>query len=90
MMSHTGFSTPHASQIVPKTRVLFDICRLPWSEHARAERDAFTRAVSGFSATMKTKLRLTRSVPLQMQMMQPSKSASVFPRDSNDDKILGS
>lgn len=50
----------------------------------------FTLAVSGFSATMNMKLRLTRSVPLQMQMMQPSKSASVFPMASNDDKILGS
>lgn len=49
-----------------------------------------TLAVSGFSATMNMKLRLTRSVPLQMQMMQPSKSASVFPMASNDDKILGS
>lgn len=50
----------------------------------------FTLAVSGFSATMNMKLRLTRSVPLQMQMMQPSKSASVLPMASNDDKILGS
>lgn len=51
---------------------------------------AFTLAVSGVSATMNMKLRLTRSVPLQMQMMQPSKSASVFPMASNDDRILGS
>lgn len=50
----------------------------------------FTLAVSGFSATMNMKLMLTRSVPLQMQMMQPSKSASVFPMASNEDKILGS
>lgn len=55
-----------------------------WGGHA------FTLAVSGFSATMNMKLRLTRSVPLQMQMMQPSKSVSVFPVASNDDRILGS
>lgn len=53
-------------------------------------RSVFTLAVSGFSATMNMKLRLTRSVPLHMQMMQPSKSASVLPMASNDDKILGS
>lgn len=52
--------------------------------------NGLTLAVSGFSATMNMKLRLTRSVPLQMQMMQPSRSASVFPMASKDDKILGS
>lgn len=50
----------------------------------------FTLAVSGFSATMNMKLMLTRSVPLQMQMMQPSRSASVFPMASKEDRILGS
>lgn len=52
--------------------------------------DSFTLAVSGFSATINMKFKLTRSVPLQMQMTQPSKSASVFPTASNDDKIFGS
>ena len=36
------------------------------------------------------KLRLTRSVPLQMQITQPSRSGSVFPTASNADRILGS
>lgn len=49
-----------------------------------------TLAVSGFSATMNMKLRLTKSAPLQMQMMQPSKSDSVLPVASNDDRIFGS
>lgn len=56
----------------------------------RGKPSVFTLAVSGFSATMNMKLMLTRSVPLQMQMIQPSKSASVFPMASNEDKILGS
>lgn len=56
----------------------------------KSRENALTLAVSGFSATMNMKLRLTRSVPLQMQMMQPSRSASVFPMASNEDRILGS
>lgn len=59
-------------------------------KHRASGENALTLAVSGFSATMYMKLRLTRSVPLQMQMMQPSRSASVFPVASNEDRILGS
>lgn len=39
---------------------------------------------------MNVKVRLTRSGPLQMQIVRPSKSFSLFPIVSNNDNILGS
>lgn len=49
-----------------------------------------TLAVSVLSVTMYMKLRLTRSGPLQTQMMRPSRSASLFPAASRDARIFGS
>lgn len=52
--------------------------------------EKLTLAVSVLSVTMYMKLRLTRSGPLQMQMMRPSRSASLFPAASRDARIFGS
>lgn len=72
------------------TGIFYTLCHAFKIPDCAGKQSVFTLAVSGFSATMNMKLMLTRSVPLQMQMMQPSKSASVFPMVSNEDKILGS
>lgn len=80
---------PHCRQMVQLEDFTPCVARLNVLTVLRRQ-SVFTLAVSGFSATMNMKLMLTRSVPLQMQMMQPSKSASVFPMASNEDKILGS